>query len=187
MRTLILAIVIIALVAPATFAGTQSGSNEIQAQGSFQHVDMGSDNDRTQDTVSFGLVGNRFVTDNLSLGLSLRQSASTQDDGDGNETKRSQTFFQGRVDFYIASQSSVVPYIGAHGGIISYTYDSEYSDTSESVFTYGPQAGMKFFVRENVSLNTELDVSIYTPEADESSSEDDVTVTSLMVGASFYF
>jgi opacity protein-like surface antigen len=161
------------LIATGSFAGTKEGQSEIQVQGSLQNVSY-ADNDQTELTIQ--LVYNRFMRDDLSLGCTFRPSLSKSDD-----TENQQLFLLGRGDYYFTPQTKYVPYAGAHLGLINYTFDSGDSSSSETAFTYGLQGGWKFFISENMSWNLELDLSLYSAE------DEDITVTSLLAGMSYYF
>jgi len=168
-------------------AGTQAGKSELRIDGSLQNMSMDS-SDSTM--LSGQIVYNKFLSDQFSLGAAIRPMIQTQSSDYGDDQTTSFLFLLGRGDFYLTGgESSFVPYIGAHAGVINYEYDMGGDDsTSESVLTYGIQGGGKFFVNENTSFNIELDLSIYSPETeDDYGDSEDVTVTTVLFGYSVYF
>ena len=172
-------------------AATMGGKSELRVDGSIMSTTY-----RESDTltVSGQIVFNRFLADFVSLGISLRPSISTSsnDDSDDETTSR-QLFILGRVDFYIptGARSPFVPYGGLHAGAINYAYESGGDDEdTATVVTGGGQIGAKLFITEKTSLNFELDGSVYKPEDDEYSgdeNDENVTVATFTVGYSVYF
>ena len=172
-------------------AATMGGRSELRVDGSLMSTTY-----RESDTLTFSgqIVFNRFLADFVSLGISLRPSISTSsnDDSDDETTSR-QLFILGRVDFYIptGARSPFVPYGGLHAGAINYAYESGGDDEdTATVVTGGGQIGAKLFITEKTSLNFELDGSVYKPEDDEYSGDEDdenVTVATFTVGYSVYF
>jgi len=71
----------------------------------------------------------------------------------------------------------VVPYAGVQLGFSGYDAGG-YDDTSIS---YGLQGGAKYFLSEDLSLNGELNYLVTTVDPD------DVKVTSILFGLSYYF
>lgn len=177
MKRILIGLLSLCCIAGVAFGGTEAGQTEVQVAGSLQNVDM---DEFSMTTLSGQLNINRFLSDNFSLGCALRVSLSEEEDGDKSTSM--QTFLLGRGDFYLGTNFDVIPYIGAQIGVINY----EYNDDSESTFTYGAHGGFKFFLSENISWNAELDVSVYTQEADYGE-DTDITVTSFLVGMSYYF
>ncbi len=179
--------IILALLCIVASGATERGNTEVRLDGSIQNVSVGSSD---QTFLSAQLVLNHYLSDYFSVGLAIRPSGQiTSVDGEADDTVFSQLFLLGRGDLYMAgSASSVVPYLGAHAGIISYRYESGGEDESASVFTIGGQIGFKIFASERTSFNIELDISVYTPEDDSLGREsEDITVTSLFFGYSYYF
>lgn len=184
MKYLWVALLVGCLSAPA-FGQVGAGSSEVRFDGSLQFLTM-DDYDETM--LSGQLTVNRFLGDRFSIGLSVRPmirrseydsawgGSSTQTDG--------MIFMVGRADLYLASGGSkFVPYLGGHGGFIYYQSEGDDYDYSDTTFTFGGQAGAKYFVGERTSFNVEFDLSFYTnDEIDE-----DVTVATVFFGYSVYF
>ena len=179
MERFLIAVVALCFVAGVSFGAMEAGNREVQVSGSLQKTDA----DWYETTTLSGQLNyNYFLSDNVSVGGTVRLSLSKDDsDNDGDETSK-QLFFLGRGDYYLAGiNPDTVPYVGGHLGIINY----EYGDDSETVLTYGIHGGLKFFVSERVSWNTELDYTTYTVDTDMDDS--DVKVISLLLGMSYYF
>ncbi len=180
----VLAVTLGVLCAVGTWAGTQAGKSELRLDGVFQNMKQ-DDNNISQ--LSAQIVYNKFISDQLSLGVAIRPSVQKSDQNNDDSTA-SYVFFLGRGDFYLnTGDSSFVPYIGAHAGVINYKVDADNYNSSETVFTYGGQGGGKYFVSENTSFNVELDVSIYKPDEKKSSDSEDIVATSVLFGYSVYF
>ena len=167
-------------------AGTTAGESELRIDGAIQNTSTEYSDTRS---ISGQLTYNHFLSDQFSIGGSIRPMIQTSDPDNGEETTSSMLFLLGRGDLYLSTDNDdFVPYIGAHAGVINYEFDTGSGDSeSESVLTYGIQGGIKMFVSENTSFNIEVDLSIYTPESDNGGDEDDVTVTSVLFGYSVYF
>ena len=164
MKKMIVVMVVALAAMPVCFAGIQAGKDELQAQGSLQN--MSGDVDYRM--ISAQVIYSHFVRDDLSVGGALRVDMS--DPGDDASTS---IFMLGRGDYYFAAIEDFVPYAGAHLGLISY----DYGDDSATKPALGLQGGVKYFISENVSWNAELDLSLYSG----------VTLTSLLIGLSYYF
>ena len=187
MRKAVVLILCLTIFAGAAAAGTDAGSKEIQVQGSLTRS-TNSENDDQDYTLTGVLVANYFLVPQFSFGTALLLSGSVAIPESGDETRMVVTFIQLRADLYLTGgASSVVPYIGAQGGVANYMVESEgYSDTSTSL-AYGAHGGFKFFTTENTSWNLEGNVNIYKPDVEDN--EDDVSYTdmSLLLGFSYYF
>jgi hypothetical protein len=201
MKKLALVALAVFLSATGTHAATEAGSTELQIAGSVQRqVIEFDDEEYGSTTISGQLTLNKFLSDGFSLGGSLRVSSTAEDDWtdfSGQEVEgatSSLVFLLGRGDFYLAPGANVIPYIGGHGGVISYSWSpgGGAEEQESSTLTYGLQGGLKIFSSESVSWNAELDLSLYEQEEDEDQAAAQVetptvTVTTLFVGMSYYF
>ncbi len=185
-------------------AATEAGSTELQIAGAFQRMtvefDVGDETFEiglTTMSAQFGL--NKFISERLSIGGTIRVTSSVEDDIDvGGETvdgsESGSTFLLGRADFYLAPEAQWVPYVGGHLGTITDTQTSDFGDGEETVTsttsTYGVQGGFKIFASESVSWNLEVDISFYefqTEDEDPDFEIPTVKFTTLYAGMSYYF
>ncbi len=205
MKRIALVIAALLLAAPWAYSATQAGTDEILVQGSLQN----SSADQADNFITSGQITyNKFILDNVSLGASLRvdrqeikmknvasQAEQAVDlppevqDILNNQTETQNVpqmdtkqvvmtiFLSGRADYYFNTGGIYVPYVGAHLGVVR----QELMDNKSTEFSYGAQAGVKFFVSENISWNAEVDYSQYK------SDEDTTKTTSLLAGLSYYF
>jgi opacity protein-like surface antigen len=186
---IILILLTFILTTPQAFAGTEQGTTEIQAQGSFVNTTNSENDDNT--SISMGQLSvNYFLTDWFSIGGSGRISASNTDyeDKSRDDTTISTTFLMFNSDLYLGDPlKTFIPYLGIRIGIANYQYESGDNDNSSSTASYGGHMGLKIFPSENISWNLELDMTCYTPEAEEGQDEATITDTSLLIGFSYYF
>jgi hypothetical protein len=104
----------------------------------------------------------KFITQNIELGLSPSLSL-----GGGSTTLS----FEGYGNYnFLLSDSKVVPYVGANLGVI--TIETKGADESTSAFTYGANAGFRYFISEKVNVDTGLAYSAFTLEGISSSQID---------------
>ncbi len=104
----------------------------------------------------------KFVTQNVELGISPALSL-----GGGSTILKLEGY--GNYNFLL-SDSKAVPYIGANLGVI--TIETKGADESISAFTYGLNAGFRYFISEKVNVDTGLAYSAFTIEGVSSSSID---------------
>ena len=88
-------------------------------------------------------------------------------------------FLELESNYHFMTDKDIVPYVGPHVGMLAFEDDYD----SETVLTYGAQAGVKAFVSENVALDFQLRWTHY--ELDDFDSETDTF--SLLVGVNVYF
>ncbi len=180
----------------------RANRTELQVQGSVTTVNTShedSDTGTTTTTLTGQLVLNQFIGSFFSIGLALQPvvSSSTLDSGHGDdsESSSSEIYALLRLDGYLVPDSSpVVPYIGVHGGLASYSSKSERngsdSDDSGSSASYGGHVGLKIFATERASWGIEASGTTYERNIEDSRSDDDkiaVVVGSLFVGMSYFF
>ena len=91
------------------------------------------------------------------------------------------------VKYVQITLSTVIPYIGVHGGNYYQESESRGDTYDSSSFSYGLQGGLKMFPSERVSVNLELDWTTTEPEVEDDDEEITLDAVSLFVGASFYF
>jgi hypothetical protein len=166
-------------------AGTKTGMNELQIQGSFSLQTTDQDDDRNY-AASATLIYSYFFAPQVSVGASGMVVGSLHDPEGDSETKSASLFFLGRFDFYLTDGSKpLVPYFGPHGGGVSYTVDNGDETESSVTFAYGGHAGLKFFVGEHTSWNVEGNYTEYRPETDDSDQK--LRILQMLVGYSYYF
>jgi opacity protein-like surface antigen len=163
----VLAALLIA-AAPAS-AAVKEGDKEISVYGAVTSIDVEGFN---VTLVTVQLAGGVFINDSAQLGGSITTQSS---DAEG-ETSTSRTL-AGFFKFHFNTKETTVPYVGFQAGQTTVEFGSD----SESAVSYGPLAGIKFFVSENLSVNPEVDY-IKTKIL-----EVDVTITIVQVGLSYYF
>jgi opacity protein-like surface antigen len=181
-KIIILALIAIFGITGVSYAGIQAGKGELGIAAAYTMPDEG-DTDSYTAMSSLGY----FVTNQIQLGVGLIVSGTTGD----NDSRVLAGLGQVKYHFNYAKDQTVVPFLGIQGGLYNISYkSSEYDDDagevvdkdkSETAFSYGGMGGVKFFVTENTSLNTE--VNYQRVKIDES---DSGTLT-FLIGLSFYF
>ncbi len=205
MKIFTLALCAVALTISSAFAGgTQEGDFEIGISGNFSNnnttvteTETGDTYESSSDDIYLELEGNYFITDAFSLGLAWEGNTSTYTDDNDDDDTSGQTFFEltARYHFNIDkdNETPVVPYIGLHGGLVTYYDTKENWETGEqeSVTSngnhYGAHAGLKFFLSENTSFNTELKYSKYSVDFDDFGVEYDEDSLKLFFGITYAF
>jgi hypothetical protein len=149
-------------------AAVKEGDKEISVYGAVTNISADVI-DLTITTIQ--LAGGFFVSDAAQIGGSLTNQSTS---GDAEGTTR---VVGGFFKYHVNPKDTTIPYFGAQVGLATY----ESGSVSESAVSYGPLAGVKIFVSENLSINPEADV-IFTTILDI-----DVTITIFQVGMSYYF
>ncbi|MCK4838635.1 MAG: hypothetical protein KAS94_07500, partial [Desulfobulbaceae bacterium] len=88
-----------------------------------------------------------FITDALAVGGNVALMA--MDDGAGSDITVVTVAVEPNYHF---GSGTVVPYAGAHLGIMAFDYGSG----SETEVSFGPHGGLKSFLSENTALDTQL-------------------------------
>jgi opacity protein-like surface antigen len=163
--------VVLAIFAAPAFSATKTGDNELTLSGAFAFTSY-EDFDVTSFTVQTSY--SRFLTDAISVGGAL---AGTWMDVEGDTATAAAIDVNAKWHFNTSAE--LVPYIGPQVGLIM--VDSEgYSD---SVFSYGAFAGVKYFAKENVFVFAEYNFKMYS--LDEGGG--DIMVNALLFGVGFVF
>lgn len=161
-----------------SMAGTKGGDVELGLNAQLRHISY-SDDDSDSDInmLMLGIKAGYFFTDNISLGLSFMGVSMSSDDDDTGAL-----FFEVEPNYHFMTDSTLVPYVGMHAGLIYATS----GDDSETVPSYGAQAGIKNFFSENVALDVQLRWTHYSLEFgdDDEASIDDYGI---IVGLNWYF
>jgi hypothetical protein len=170
--------------------GIQSGDTELQVQGSLQ-TSSSDESDATTTTAMAQLGLNHYFTTWFSLGVSLMPNISETSSDGGDDQTSSSIFLMVRPDFYFGTENRVVPYVGPHVGLASYSVsggngDSSY-DNSGTVAAGGLHGGMKIFASERASWNVEINGTTYTEESNESDESSSVNVIAFLVGMTYRF
>jgi len=169
------------------FAGMETGDKEIQVQGAVSK-ETNSENDRTDSSTAVQLAFNYFFSSNISIGGTWWGNSTVSDDGDGNESTYTSNFLLLRGDLYLGSATSkAVPYIGAHVGQNSFTFESGDFEWSGSSSAVGFHGGLKIFATENASWNLEINSTTTTRETEDGQDEIEFNNTQFLVGFSYYF
>ena len=183
-------IILLSLILSVPFAnaGTEQGATEIQVQGAFTNTTNSENDDKTM-TSTGQLSLNYFLTDWLSIGGSGRLSGSkTEYEDSSRDSTTTTSFLMFNSDLYLGGPTKTfIPYLGVRLGIANSKFESGGNDNSSSTASYGGHIGLKIFPSESVSWNLELDVTSYTPEAEEGQDEITWTNSSLLLGFSYYF
>lgn len=184
----------------ASAAGIQKGASEFTASGSIDRVTTTSEysymgysgsekSSSNGTTVNLGY--NYFLTDQVSAGANLMINGNKDkyDDGTTSSDVTAGIDLNAKYHFIFSKGQTVVPYLGLQGGWINMAIKSEGESASGSAGSYGGMGGVKFFITENVSFNTELNYRKYTVGftyglAEVTSKINDVK---LLFGLSYYF
>lgn len=101
-----------------------------------------------------------FLMDNLLAGA-LAGYASYEDTVTGFNSDTRIWMLGGFLEYHFDIGMLTVPYAGLEAGYASYRL---FGAPSESSFFYGPKAGMKYFLSENVALDMALKYLIATDD-----------------------
>lgn len=211
MRKLGLLLLLVALMFAysneAAAAGIQKGASEFTVNGSLSQLTskMDDSDSKTTSYTNTGTLGySYFLTDQVSVGANLLYSGSETEDDAGTSTSNDVTTgidLNAKYHFIFSKGQTVVPYLGLQGGWINMYSESTYtytfgtttytgtSDSSGSAGSYGGMAGVKFFITENVSINTELNYRAYNITMNDGYSESKMKMNNLalLFGLSVYF
>ena len=180
----------------AVAAGIQKGASEISANGSLSRLvyKVTVEDTKAKDTTNGAAVRlgySYFLTDQVSAGANLMINGNKDkyDDGTTSSDLTAGIDLNAKYHFIFSKGQTVVPYLGLQGGWINMAIKSEGESASGSAGSYGGMGGVKFFITENVSFNTELNYRKYTVGftyglAEVTSKINDVK---LLFGLSYYF
>jgi len=169
-KVFLLALMILFSMVSISYAQIEAGTKEFGVAISYTIPEEG-DNTYTA-MANFGY----FITPKLQLGISGFTLGGTDYSSDG-------VFGTVKYHFYSKGQT-VVPYIGAQAGMFAISNGVSYTS-----FSYGGMGGLKFFVREDTSINLEANYLRYSSEVQvgRATIEQDTSQLQLLVGLSFYF
>jgi hypothetical protein len=173
----------------AAGAGIGKGSTELFLNGNLIHTDTKTGGDTTKiDQFSYLVGGGYFLTDGLQVGLSHLGTVIEAKNG-GKITLSILTFDAFAKYYFYSKGQTVVPYVGIQGGWVSLKAEGEFGgasgEYSKGVGSYGAMGGLKFFLTENVTFNTELNYRHYDFTVEDTTVK--VDQTALLLGFSFYF
>ena len=94
----------------------------------------------------FGL----FVRDGLSARATLAYAVLEDVAGEDSDYRMSQLTLA--AEYHLRRETRLVPYVGFGAGWRS----SHFADLEESALVYGPRAGVKYFLADNVALDFEI-------------------------------
>jgi len=170
-RIMILGIVCVMLmVIPSiVIAQTQAGQREVTMAGTLTKTEV--EGESVTMTMLMGGYG-YFISDTTAVGVNtMLMRIDAGDDGATNLL-----FLDPFVKYHFATESTIVPYVGAHAGFMIFS-----NDVSETAFSCGVYGGVKNYLTENVSVFAQLDLSRYTIESI------DINQTQITVGYSYAF
>jgi hypothetical protein len=178
MKKVALSLMLVFLLVGAgpALAGTEAGDTELGVQLGYDNISISNDVDEDWDVFTVAGKVNYFVTDALSLGLSVMGEYYSYDDSD-----ETMLFVEFEPNYHFSTGSSVVPYVGAHAGFVFW----EFEDEDDTVFTYGGQIGVKSFFAENAAIDIQLRYTRYEPDVEDADIE--IDQISGLVGLNIYF
>lgn len=200
---LLLVAVMFAYSNEAFAGGIQKGASEFSASGSIDKIStkseysymghsMGSSKESSNGaTVNLGY--SYFLTDQISAGANLMVNGTKTKYDDGATISDTTTGIDlnAKYHFIFSKGQTVVPYLGLQGGWLEMsTKSKDYGSASGSAGSYGGMGGVKFFITENVSFNTELNYRKYNVTFDYGSlfeGKDKINDLKLLFGLSYYF
>jgi len=158
MKKVIVGVLSAALVlgASSAFAGTKAGDKEVGLNASLSTTSTDT-NGSSSDSTSLNIMGTMgyFMSDALEVSVGSMGIVTASD---GSDSKNLALFVE--PNYHFNTSTAMVPYAGVHGGM----FLSQSGETSNSVFEYGAQAGIKSFLSENVAFNTQLRYDRYSVE-----------------------
>lgn len=166
------------LAAPAAFAGVGAGDIEAGMNISLSHTKTTTDTpagstDSTSDSGNIGANVGYFITDMLEFKLAATGTVTSS----GGSKTTTGTVNPGLDVVFLGKKGKVAPFVGA-------SYAKAFGDTPpggvDSDF-YEGHAGVKFFIKEDASLEVKL--ARYEPTDDLST----MAHTELAVGLNVYF
>lgn len=168
---------------PSIGAGSNEAFGQINLRSTSSKPDGGGTTSTSESTSIVAGYG-RFVTDQLQLGFSFMGSLSKQ--GSSSDTTGT-TGVDLFVKYHFMSKGQIfVPYLGIQGG---YMNSDQGKNSSASAGSYGAMGGFKYFLTENLALNTELNYRRYQMEFGSGSFKSKSTTDDmqLLLGFAYYF
>lgn len=188
----------------ASAAGIQKGASEFTASGSIDRVTTTSEwsygrysgsSKESSNGATVNLGYSYFLTDQISAGANLMVNGTKTKEDYGTTTTTTKDVTTGidlnaKYHFIFSKSQTVVPYLGLQGGWIEMTTKSTDGSASASAPSYGGMGGVKFFITENVSFNTELNYRKYNVTYDFGpliEAKSNINDLKLLFGLSYYF
>lgn len=145
------------------------GKGILGAAVTISHTEMDEDE---FDMWAIWFAGGYFFTDHIEVNITPRIMYM---ESDAYETTTYSVLANLKYNFFKKGWTTI-PYVGLQAGVAGYEAD----DDSDSAFSYGGMAGLKFFLTEDISLNIEGNYLRTTYD-------DDDHRTSVLFGFTFYF
>jgi outer membrane protein W len=175
----------------AAGAGIGKGSAEVLLQGTLSFTNSKAD-DTTVDLSQFQYVvgGGYFLTDGLQVGATHLGTVMQVKSGDVTATANMLTLDAFLKYYFYSKGQTVIPYVGIQGGALYLKAKGDAggsgtADYTQTIPSYGGMGGLKYFITENVSFNTELNYRHFQFKVDETNVKSDNI--SLLLGFSYYF
>lgn len=177
----VLTVVLLSFASPA-FAGLSKGKGEV---GGFFSLDMTEADDSETLQISGNVNIGKMLSDAFKLGFRMNVTATDSDEGNTGSV-----IFVPAVEatfhFVNSPSQTHVPYVGIQAGAVL----GDMETGSMTGTSFGVQAGLKVFPKEDLSVNVEvsrMEQSItFSPDAGGSTTYDQTT-TQVLVGMSVYF
>lgn len=169
-------------------AGAQIGKGSSEVFGMLSYTNTvskteSSDDKNTTNTALYTVGYGYFVTDRVQLGIS-HLGILAKSDSDSSSDTLSILGFDGFVKYHFLDKgATLVPYVGLQAGYLS----AKYNDDKGDAMTYGAMGGLKYFVSENVTLNTELNYRHYDLKSRSSDDKAKSDTIGVLIGFSVYF
>ena len=154
MKYLVCVMLVFVLVGIAT-AGVEQGDIELNIAATMMVQNTSDDSLYT--TMVAGGIG-YFFTDAIEVSLSGLSSSSWSDESD---TEMSLGSLGMNLKYHFLTESTVVPYAGIQALGTGITVDTGTDSTSFSGITWGPIAGVKFFLSEKTSVFLEYQYQVF--------------------------
>ncbi len=151
-----------------------TGTSSTVKTGSYSSTDSSA-------STSLGFTYGYFLTDAVQLAGRLFATGTSSGSG-STESVSTTTYYylEGKYHFYSKGQD-MIPYLGLGLGALNIKSDS----TSGSGSSYSFMGGFKYFISENTSINTELNIS--SNKYSMGSADITAATTRLWAGFSLYF
>jgi hypothetical protein len=165
------------MLAAACFACVPLGAAAVPSMGDGLFTLSGagsSDSDLDNNSVSVSFDVGQYMTDQTVVGI--RQSAGAADLGDDSSWSGATRVF---ADYHFG-RADTQPFVGANiGGI--------YGDGVDETFFAGPEAGLKYFVKEETFVTVQAEYQVFFDNSSEAESnfDDGAFVYSAGIGINF--
>lgn len=172
--------------AEAVEPGIGEGTSELGAMAAITSLSGKAQGNKFTSNTTIGLAQyGYFITDHIQLGGSVLYMGNTAKTNDEKSTSDAIGIdLNGKYHFYSKGQT-VVPYLGVQAGYLDLSAKSDGDSASGSAFSYGGMGGLKFFITEKISFNTELNYRRYKMSIE--SIKANVNQLTLLLGFSVYF